>query len=257
MRALWAELRKLLSLPATWLGSALTVLLPVGAAALMGSQLATALRAGETAGLLSTSSTDEGFGQLTLGLVGVCVLAVTIVSSEYAKNAGDVGGARQVTTTMIAVPARGKLMAAKLAVLVAWVVGLAVATMPLTLWVSALTLGEYATDFGATLVPRSLGALLYWVTMALLAAAITTLTRTGTIPLVVLIANASLISVSLLLSQLTSWVKVLPDVAGLATFLTDLPIEGALSVPAAVAISLAWAVAAALTAVGSHVVRDA
>ena len=70
---------------------------------------------------------------------------------------------------------------------------------------------------------------------------------------------ASIIAVALIIERLVALrrVKVLPDVAGLATFLTDLPIEGALSVPAAVAISLAWAVAAALTAVGSHVVRDA
>lgn len=257
MRALRAELLKLASLPATWVGAALTVVLPVALTALTGSQFAHALRTGQLDALVSTSTTDEGFGQLMFGLVGISVLAVVSVSSEYARNSRDVGGSRQITTTMVAVPARAKAMSAKLAALLIWLGTLAVVTFPLTLWVSRLALGEFAPEWGATLLPRMLGALLYWVVMALLAVAVTTLTRSGLVPLVLLIANASMVSVTLLLSGVTPWVKVLPDAAAMATYLTDLPLSPVLTPAAGAAVSVGWMLLFCALAVGTYVRRDA
>jgi hypothetical protein len=51
--------------------------------------------------------------------------------------------------------------------------------------------------------------------------AITVLARSGVIPLVVLIANSSLVSVSILLTHLTPLAYYLPDLAGMRLFVAD------------------------------------
>ncbi len=257
MNAFRAELSKLASLPSARVGAVLTVELPVVVTMITASQFAYALRTGDTDVLVTTSSIDEGFGQLMFGLVGISVIAVVSVSSEYARNSRDVGGSSQITTTMVAIPVRLKAISAKLLAVLVWLVALALITFPLTLWASHQFLGEFAPDFGADLVPRLSGALLYWVVMAFLAVAVTLLTRSGMIPLVLLIANASMVSLTLLLSGLTSWVKVLPDAAAMATYLKDLPLSPKLSPGAGLMVSAGWLVVFAAVALVSYSRRDA
>ncbi|HEY0805848.1 MAG TPA: ABC transporter permease, partial [Pseudonocardiaceae bacterium] len=59
--------------------------------------------------------------------------------------------------------------------------------------------------------------------------AVTVLTRHGIIPLIVFIANSSVVSVGLLLAKFTTIGKFVPDVAGSQMFAVKYPLRGMLS----------------------------
>lgn len=257
MAALAAEARKLVTLPAVWVAAALAIGLPVALAAANAAVLRHALETGDTEGFVSTSTLDEGFGQLTFGIVGVVVLAVVAVSSEYARSGKRAGASRQVLTTMVAQPRRGGVVAAKLVVLVTGTVALAAVAIPLTLYVSQQGLGRYATDFSAVLVQRAGGATAYWVCTALLASGVTFLTRSGVVPMALLITNASMVSVSLLVAPLTPLAKYLPDLAAYPSFLTDLPVADHLAPAVGLAVCAVWSAASIVAAAASYFLRDA
>lgn len=252
-----AEALKLASLPATWLASVMAVAIPPLLALANGNTLHHALSTGETAGLTSLSTENEGFGQLTFGVIGVVVLGVIAISSEYARAEQSMGGARQVSTTMAAEPARCGVIVAKLGVLIAWVSILSVVSMPLTLWLSQTTLGGYATHFGASLLPRMAGATLYWVVMVMLSFGLATIFRSGVLPLVLLLTNASVVSFSLLIAQATDLAKYLPDIAAYTTFLTESPAREPLDAGTGAVVCAAWGIAACLLAMVAYARRDA
>lgn len=257
MRSLHAEWVKLWTLPAAWVASVLAVALPVGLAALNARFLHRVLDSGQTGGLLTTSTVDEGFGQLTFGLIGVVVLGVVSISSEYTRNARTVGAGRQVSTTMVAAPRRGLLMTKKLVVLSLWVAALGAVTVPLTLWVSTTLLGEHATALDESALRRGLWAGAYWVAVALLAFALAALTRNGIIPLVLLISNVSVVSFSLLAAQVTTWARYLPDLAAYPTFMTSHPMDDPLSPAAGAAVLAGWCAVGVTAALTSYTRRDA
>lgn len=257
IRLVRAETLKLASLPSIWVASALTLVIPVLLAMLDAQVLRHALQTGQTGDLESTSTVDGGFGQLIFGLVGVVVLGVVSISSEYARNARTVGAGRQISTTMTAAPARGHLMAAKLVVLVVWVTVLAAVTIPATVRVSHVGLGDYATPLGRELWTRSLGVLAYWVAMALIGFCLAAVLRNGVIPLVLLITNVSVVSFSLLLAGVTPLARFLPDMAAYPLFLTEHPMAHPLVGGAAATVLALWAVAAVAATLASYAARDA
>ncbi len=200
-RVVRAELAKLAGLPSCWTGAALGVL--------GGPALGLALR-----GAPSVSG-NRGFDELMAGLVGVVVLAVAAAGSEYSADtalmSGHVTGSRQVVTSLLAVPGRGRLLAAKAVVVAAATLGLAVVAVPLTMLV---TRGGLHRD----LLGRYAGVSLYWVLMGLLALAVTALARGVVVPMVALLANMTLVSVTFLLTRLTTLAYYLPDMAGAHMF---------------------------------------
>ena len=93
--------------------------------------------------------------------------------------------------------------------------------------------------------------------MGLIAFAITVVTRSGIVPLIVLIVNSSLVSVSLLLTRLTPLAHWLPDLAGRRLFGGVSTVEGGLdAVPGGLVMS-AWTLALLLVAGFVFARRDA
>lgn len=254
--ALDGECRKLVTLPAVWLAAALTIGLPPALAALNAAVLRRALDTGRVDGLLSTSTTDEGFGQLTFGIVGVIVLAVVAMSSEYTRSGQRSGGSRQLLSTMVALPRRGRVVVAKVVAVTACTIAMAAITIPLTLAVSRSGLGPYASAF-PDMLSRSIGATAYWVCMALLALGLTALTRNGVVPMVALITNASMISFSLLAARATDLAKYLPDLAAYPSFISEHPMPQPLEPMAGLAVLGVWGAVAIAAVAISYVVRDA
>lgn len=257
MRMLRAEVMKMATLPSIWVASILTVVIPTVLTVLSGRYLRSALESGHTGDLSGTSTVDEGFAQLSYGLVGVVAIGVLSISSEYARNPRTVGAGRQITTSLAAAAHRGRLVAAKLGVLAAWVALLAAVTIPATLMLSHWALGPYATHLGSGVWSRSAGLLAYWMVMALLSFAIAGIARNGVIPLTLLIANASVVSFSLLAAKVTSLARFLPDVAAYPLFVTGIPIRQHLSGASAVVTLIVWAVAAVAALTASFQFRDA
>ncbi|WP_103061995.1 ABC transporter permease [Actinomyces qiguomingii] len=257
MNLVKAELLKLMTLPSVWVASALAFIVPVGLAWLSASTVHRALSTSDTSSLVSASTADAGFGQMTYGTIGIVVLGVVAMSSEYARTAQNVGASRQVTTTMVGGPKRMQTIASKLAVLAVWTVGLVIVTLPSSLAVSKVVLGDYATDPDGELLRKAVGVVLYWLSMALLSYAFTSVTRNGALSLIVLVANSSVVSFSLLISQLTDAARYLPDTAGVSMFLTDTPISSPLQPASAMFVTFGWLIASVLTASWCWVRRDA
>ena len=204
-----AELRKLLALPTAWAGLAVGILLAPAIALVNARYTHHAIETGTL-----TDTSDLGLSELGIGLIGAMVLGVVVMSSEYTSTGDDAPGARQLTATLTATPRRLRLLGAKAAALTLIVAAQGAVTIAATL---AVTHRLYGVAVPAP--SRVAGALLYWVLTALLAYAITLITRTGIVPLTLLIVNSAVVSVSYLLTKVTSLAAYLPDIVGPQMFI--------------------------------------
>ncbi|MBB5789843.1 ABC transporter permease [Jiangella mangrovi] len=233
-----AELRKVLTLPATLAALAVAVLGPVALAALTASR--------DPGGSAAEAALDAG----PLVMVGAIVLGVVAVSSEYAAG-------RQIASTLAAVPRRVSVLAAKAAVVAGLVAAAAAVAFPAALLAARLVAGP-GPDVDRVL-GRAVGGGVYAVLTALIALAITVFARGGVVPLVVLIANGSVVSVSFLLYRATPLARYLPDLAGMRMLAGEdrLAIDDALGPVTGGLVMAAWT--AALLAIAAVVLarRDA
>ncbi|SCL29877.1 ABC-2 family transporter protein [Micromonospora pallida] len=254
-----AELRKTATLPAAWAGVAVALLGSVAITLLNAFSTRAALDAGQPETRAFTSPFETAFAAMPLGTVGAVVIGVIVFSSEYMANSTDAGGGRQITAALTASPRRVGLLAAKAATIVVFVAVVAVVTLPITVGIARAVIGEAGTET-VTLdeaVTRCLGGTLYWALTGLIAFAITVLTRSGIIPLIVLIVNSSVVSFSLLLTNLTPLAHWLPDMAGRRLFGGLYTIEGGLdAVPGALVMG-GWTLALLIVATVVFRRRDA
>jgi ABC-2 type transport system permease protein len=243
-----AELRKAAALPAVWAGIAVAIL---GSAALTLLN-AFVVRGALTSGRPEDASSvfDTAFAAMPIGTVGAVVIGVVVISSEFTANSPDAGGGRQIGTTLVATPRRVAVLVAKAATVVLLVLATATVVVPATLALAGAVIGDAAV----TTVPsdealwRSLGAALYWTLTALLALSITVFTRSGIVPLLVLIMNSSMVSVSFLLTKLTPAAHWLPDMAGRRLFGDVDTVAGGLAAGPGAIVMAAWAAALLLVA---------
>lgn len=203
MRALRAELSKLATLPFAWLAFAAGLVVPTGIAVITS--------------LTSDPGPDTGFAELAVGVLGAIILGVAGIGSEYTTEGEESAGGRQITTTLTAIPSRTRLLLAKtVAVIIATVV-LAVAAIAVVFGTVHLLLGTDAPTLDGQALARMGGAVTYWVLMALLGFG---LTRNGIIPMAILVANSSAVTVTYLLAQSFPAANYLPDLAGMRMFTT-------------------------------------
>ncbi|MBE3015293.1 ABC transporter permease [Microbispora sp. NEAU-D428] len=242
MRALAAEASKLTSLPTVWIAMAAGVLVPSVIAGITASSTLGAI----TRGAETIAGVDTGYQELAFGVVGAIILGVVGISSEYFTESAESGGGRQITTSLTAVPSRLRFLLAKISAVAITSALLAIVAAGTTMGVIRVVLGEHAPTLGADDVPRLAGVVCYWVYTALLAFGITVLTRHGVIPLAVLIANTSVVTVTYLLTKITPLANYLPDMAGVRMFIRKLadntveisPLAGGLVMTAWVAVLL-------------------
>jgi len=233
-----AEFRKLLGLPTAWAGLVLGTLMAPAVILLNAPYTRRAIAAGTL-----TDRSDLGLRDLGIGLIGPMVLGVVMVSSEYTSTGDDAPGARQLISTLTAMPSRLRVLAAKAAALVAVVMAQAALTATATLTLTHVLYGIAPSP------PRVVGAILYWVLTALLAFAIALITRSGIVPLTLLILNSTVVSVSFLLTKVTDLAAYLPDIAGARMFIRGSAIPVEIAPVTAGLVMTAWVVA--LLAIGA------
>ncbi|KXO94763.1 hypothetical protein AXK56_19305 [Tsukamurella pulmonis] len=238
-RATRAELLKLASLPAVWAGSVL---------ALVVAPVVTYISAPSS----SSPNRDLGYQELAFGVVGAIVVGVVAVSSEYSSE-GDNGDTSQISTTLAAQPNRYAVFVAKGIAVAVLVALLAVVSSLVTLTVASTV--SPAFEGGAP--GRVLGVVVYWILMAELACVITWITRNGVLPLIVLVLNTSVVTVTYLLSRIVAAGSFFPDMAGMRMFLRDVDSKVALSPAAGGAVMAAWVVVIGVVAVSVFARRDA
>ncbi|GIO28995.1 MULTISPECIES: ABC transporter permease [Paenibacillus] len=211
MRAFNAELSKLFSLPGIWLAFVIGAVAPAVIAALDSIAQKEEIIAG-----VSTRLSEVGYIGLGLGVQGVIILGVLAVSSEYLTESSESGGGQQITTSLTVVSSRLHFLLAKAGAVTVISILLCIVAIMTTLSATQLVLGGYTPAFEWS---RLIGAVFYWTFTALLALGMTVLTKSGMIPLAVLIINTSLVSFSFLLSKVTKLALYLPDRAGLEMFM--------------------------------------
>ncbi|WP_043627816.1 ABC transporter permease [Nonomuraea candida] len=255
-----AELRKLLALPSALIALALGALATLGLAAMSTRSMRSKLDLGDPTALAHTTTMEVGFNLIPAGAIGAIVLGVVAVSSEYTPNGKDVGGGRQILASLTCTPRRGLLLAAKTIVLVLVTAVFAAVTISATIALSQVLLGAHGHPPGevvAALGPRAAGGVAYWVLIAVIAFAVTVMTRSGIVPLIVFIANTTLVSVTFLLTRLTPLANYLPDVAGAAMVGVFAPTEGMLAPLPGGLVMAAWAAGLLAVAARVFVRRDA
>jgi ABC-2 type transport system permease protein len=258
-QVLAAELRKIVTLPAAWVGAGVALLGSAAITLLNSVGIRAALAAGEPERLAFTSPFEAAFAAMPISVVGAVVIGVVAMSSEYTANSTDVGGGRQISATLAATPQRIRVLVAKAVTVALCVVAVAAVTLPATVGLAGAVIGaaDAETVTLGEAVVRCLGGALYATLMGLIAFATTVVARSGIIPLIVFIVNSSLVSVSFLLTRVTPLAHWLPDVAGLRLFSSVDAVEGALdAVPGALVMG-AWTLAFLVVAAIVFSRRDA
>lgn len=261
LRTIAAETAKILTLPGVWAGVIVSILGTIAITALNAMQAAAALAEGEADMFGPISVFETAFAAAPLGTIGAVVVGVLAVSSEYTPNSPDAGGSRQITSTLVAIPGRVRIVVAKLTVVIVTTVLIAAVAFPSCLGVAQLLLGDSAPESVPTeqAVWRIIGATVYWTLTALLAFGITLMTRSGMLPLIILIVNSSVVSFSLLLSKVTPLAQWLPDMAGrnLFGFDSEFVLTGSLDAVPGGLVMAAWAVAVVAAGAVVFARRDA
>lgn len=261
-RACAAEAIKAATLPAVWAGVMVALLGSAAVTMLNAVTVRQAVSRGAGGQLSDTSPFETGFAAIpVLVVVGCVIIGVVLIGSEYTAGRTEAGGARQVATTIAALPHRPTLLIAKALVVVVAAGGTALVSIPTNIGLAKAIIGGRGVETVSSeeALTRSLGAGLYCILTALIAMAITTLTRSGTMPLIVLIANSSVVSASLLLTRITPAAHWLPDTAGreLFGFPPEYSIPGGLSAAPGALVMGAWALTLMVVACVVFTRRDA
>ncbi|MFI6577059.1 ABC transporter permease [Nocardiopsis sp. NPDC050513] len=246
-----SEAVKLRTVPSVLVACLATAVLTIGLAYLSGWSVGNALDTDPTRIVGNFTPESSGFDAIAYGQAGMVVLGVLAVSGEYA------GG--QIRTSLIAVPDRRRLLAAKAAAVTVAALVVSAVTVPGAFAVTQIGLGDHGypwADVPDGPVPGALvGAVVYWVVLALLSAGLTVVVRNAVVPLVVLISLV--LAGSFFLTMLTDMADLLPDRAGAQMY--DLRGGHAYDLTAVEggAVMLAWTAAVWLAAAVLFTRRDA
>ncbi|MFJ9590229.1 ABC transporter permease [Streptomyces acidicola] len=231
--AIRAEFTKLRGISGTFVALLLFVPVSVLIAALGGWSAKGAIES-DSPGLRSDFTPEQaGLDGILYGQLALIVFGVLIVSSEYTSG--------MMRVSLLAVPRRGRLYAAKMAVTAAAAAAVAIPVIVVSYLVTQFALGPHGVSIDASGVPRALaGAVVYLTLMSLFAAGTAAMARSAVVPLAVLLptvlAGSQILSV---VGATKEVVRYLPDRAG-----TQLLTVGSQDAYTGFAVLLVWTVAA-------------
>ncbi|MGW0821015.1 ABC transporter permease [Streptomyces sp. NPDC002845] len=213
--AIRAEFTKLRGVRGTFIALLLFVPLSVLVAALGGWSAKGAIES-DNPGLRSDFTPEQaGLDGILYGQLSLIVFGVLIVSSEYVSG--------MMRVSLLAVPRRGRLYAAKMAVTAAAAVAIAIPVTVVGYLITQLALGLHGASIDASGVPRALaGAVVYLTLMSLFAAGIAAMARSAIVPLAILLpmvlAGSQILSV---VGATKEAVRYFPDRAGTQMLTVD------------------------------------
>jgi ABC-2 type transport system permease protein len=235
LAAVHAEITKLRGVRGTSATLAAFVVISILIAALDGWSARNAIDSHSSMLRPDFSSQQAGFDGLLYGQLALIAFGAFAFSAEYASG--------MMRVSLLAVPRRGRLFAAKM--LAAGAIAAVVATPVAVVCYLATqaALGSHGVSIGAPGVPRALaGAVVYLTSMTLLSAGMAAVSRNTMVPLAILLPLV--LGAGRLLEMLGLTKKVaqyLPDQAGARLFTVN---SGGVLV--GFAAMLAWVVAAAI-----------
>ncbi|MFE0130799.1 ABC transporter permease [Streptomyces sp. NPDC059037] len=215
LAAVRAEFTKVRGVRGTFLALLLFIPLSLLVAALDGWSARSALESDR--GMLRDGFTAEqaGLDGILYGQLALIVFGVLVVSSEY--------GSGMMRVSLLAVPRRGRLYAAKMAVTATVALLVAIPVTVAGYLVTQLALGSHGASIGAEGVPRALaGAVLYLTLMTLFAAGTAAAARSAVVPLAILLpmvlAGSQILSV---IGATKEVARYFPDRAGARMLTVD------------------------------------
>jgi len=180
LAAVNAETTKLRGIRGTQLSLLLFALISILVAALDGWSAKGALESGNPNLRADFTPQQAGLDGILYGQLALIVFGVLVVAGEYTSG--------MMSVSLLAVPRRGRLYAAKMTVTAMAAAVVAVPVTVLAYLATQLTLGSHGVSLGASGVPRALvGAVVYLTLMCLLAAGTAAIARNAVIPLAVLL----------------------------------------------------------------------
>ncbi|MEU4682874.1 ABC transporter permease [Streptomyces xinghaiensis] len=208
LAAVRAETTKLRGIRGTQLSLLLFAGLSILVAALGGWSAKGALESGNPSLRSDFTPQQAGLDGVLYGQLALIVFGVLVVTSEYSSG--------MMRVSLLAVPRRGRLYAAKMAVTAVAAAAVAVPVTVLGYLVTQLALGSHGATLGASGVPRALaGAAVHLTLMCLFAAATASIARNAVIPLAVLLpmvlAGTHILS---LIGATKGMARYFPDQAG-------------------------------------------
>ncbi|WP_338695990.1 ABC transporter permease [Streptomyces sp. Q6] len=213
--AIRAEFIKVRAIRATFLALLLFVPLSVVIAALDGWSAKSAIESDN--GMLRDGFTAQqaGLDGILYGQLALIVFGVLVVSSEYSSG--------MMRVSLLAVPRRGRLYAAKLTVTAAAALLVAIPVTVVGYLVTQAALGPHGASIGDDGVPGALaGAVLYLTLMSLFAAGVATAARSAVLPLAIMLpmvlAGSQILSVIGATKELA---RYFPDRAGTQMLTVD------------------------------------
>ncbi|MCC9738959.1 ABC transporter permease [Streptomyces sp. MNU89] len=233
LAAVRAETTKLRGIRGTQHSLLLFAGLSILIAALGGWSAKGALESGNPSLRSDFTPRQAGLDGVLYGQLALIVFGVLVVTSEYSSG--------MMRVSLLAVPRRGRLYAAKMAVTAVAAAAVAVPVTVLGYLVTQLALGSHGATLGASGVPRALaGAAVYLTLMCLFAAATASIARNAVIPLAVLLpmvlAGTHILS---LIGATREMARYFPDRAG-----RELLTVGSSDTVFGFTVLLAWTVAA-------------
>jgi ABC-type transport system involved in multi-copper enzyme maturation permease subunit len=231
--AVHAEFTKLRCVRSTLFALLLFVPVSVVVAALDGWSAKSALESNDP--LLREGFTPQqaGLDGILYGQLALIVFGVLVVASEY--------GSGMMRVSLLAVPLRARLYAAKMAVAALAAAVVAIPVTVVSYLVTQVALGSHGASIGAAGVPRALvGAVVYLTLMCLFATGTAAMARSAILPLVILfpmvLAGSHILTVIGATKELA---RYFPDQAGMQLLTVDSHDAGTGFV-----VLLAWTVAA-------------
>lgn len=231
--AVHAEFTKLRCVRSTFIALMLFVPVSVLVAALDGWSARSALESDSPMLRDGFTPQQAGLDGILYGQLALIVFGVLVVASEY--------GSGMMRVSLLAVPRRGRLYAAKMAVTAAVTAVVAIPVTVVSYLVTQLALGPHGASIGASGVPRALvGAVVYLTLMCLFAASTAAMARNAIVPLAVLLpmvlAGSQILSI---IGATKEVARYFPDRAGMQMLTVD-----SHDAYTGCAVLLAWTVAA-------------
>lgn len=247
-----AELQRLCGIPAIRITLLIGILVPPFMTAMTCAQINRNLAGGRPGAFVDTA--DLGFAETHMLLPCAIVFGVLAVAQEFSSGPARQGSGCEHFTVHLAIPRRRRHALTVSALVLLGSAATCGIALAISRVLAQVALG-HEPEWGPDAVQRGVGLIGTWAVIALLASALTWVSRSIVLPLVVLIVGSSLVPLSFLLRSVTSLARYFPDAAGTGLALRSVEVEP-LPYPIAMITLAVWTVAALIVATETTAWRD-